>query len=160
MDSGGVKEVKTASERFLEKISVQENGCWLWVASSHTVAGYGQFLLNGKNVLAHRAAYELFVGCIPEGKLIRHACDVPACVNPKHLLPGTRSENAVDSVNRGRASNGNTARENNAQAKLVLHEAEEIRDNPSVSACTFAKKFKVSVSTIYHIRQGRSWRGI
>ena len=48
--------------------------------------------------------------------------------------------------------------ENNTQAKLSIKEAEIIRHSPLASACELAKKFNVSVSAVYRIRQGRSWR--
>ena len=82
--------MKTPEQRFLEKIEKTET-CWLWKA--HAYKGYGVFSLNGKQVGAHRAAYTLFVGPIPEGLQIDHLCRVPMCVNPDHLEPVTPAEN-------------------------------------------------------------------
>lgn len=44
-------------------------------------------------MLAHRAAYELKFGPIPDGHVIDHLCRVRACVNPDHLEPVSNAEN-------------------------------------------------------------------
>lgn len=58
--------------------------CWLWVGAK-SVYGYGQVTHDGKNMGAHRVAYELAKGGIPEGMRIDHICRTPPCVNPEHL---------------------------------------------------------------------------
>jgi hypothetical protein len=73
--------------RFFSKVTVGASGCWLF--STRNGKGYGVF--GGK--MAHRAAYEWFVGPIPEGLHIDHLCFVKACANPAHLEPVTLAEN-------------------------------------------------------------------
>ena len=82
-------------------VPVPESGCWLWTAHIHKKTGYGRFgvLSNGPE-LAHRVAYELFVGPIPEGMHIDHLCRVRCCVNPKHLEPVTHAENLLRGFSR------------------------------------------------------------
>lgn len=60
------------------------DACWLWLksAGSH---GYGQTFLGGTVVVAHRAAWTLLVGPIPEGMALHHRCHVKRCINPRHL---------------------------------------------------------------------------
>lgn len=75
-------------DRFWSKVVKVPDGCWLWTASK--VRGYGQFrvtIARGKYRMlkAHRVAYELCKGPIPEGLPLDHLCRVPACVNPDHL---------------------------------------------------------------------------
>lgn len=60
--------------------------------------GYGQFWANGKNRRAHRVAFELLVGPIPEGQTLDHLCRVRACVNPAHLEPVPVRENLLRGV--------------------------------------------------------------
>lgn len=67
--------------------------CWVWTAS--TAAGYGQLGGKGGFKLAHRIAYELTHGPIPEGMTLDHLCRVRHCVNPLHLEVVTRVENIM-----------------------------------------------------------------
>lgn len=76
-------------------------GCWLW-PFAHNEAGYGTVRINRRTRKAHRVIYEMSVGEIPEGLLLRHSCDTPPCVNPAHLTPGTHAENWADYAERGR----------------------------------------------------------
>lgn len=82
----------TPRERFLAKIEVQADGCWIWTASLDT-HGYGQFYDGKKLRKAYRVAYELYVGPVPEGLQLDHLCRVRRCVNPSHLEPVTQAEN-------------------------------------------------------------------
>lgn len=88
-------------ERFTEKYEIDlETGCWLWNAASHNL-GYGILRINRKNVRANRLSYKLYIGNIPQGMFVCHKCDIPACVNPKHLFLGTQKDNAQDRVLKG-----------------------------------------------------------
>lgn len=72
-------------DRFWEKVD-KSGECWLWTAYT-TKKGYGQTHIGGKTKYAHRVAYELSVGPIPDGKELDHLCRNRACVNPDHLDP-------------------------------------------------------------------------
>jgi hypothetical protein len=101
------------------KLSPEE--CWEW-EGSRAPNGYGSFHMGGRTVMAHRAAYTLIVGEIPEGLHILHACDNPPCVNPHHLSVGTRSDNMQDMVAKGRnrvADDHPTARLSSAQVREI-----------------------------------------
>jgi hypothetical protein len=84
-------------ERFAEKIEPQPNGCWLWTGTANR-DGYGRFYVREAiTELAHRWAYEQFVGPIPEGMPLDHLCRNRSCVNPDHLEPVTQRENQTRS---------------------------------------------------------------
>ena len=84
-------------EKLLNKIiKDEETGCWNYTGSLRKNTGYGQFYANNKNLLAHRVAYEVLVGPIPEGMLVCHTCNNKKCCNPEHLKIGTHQENIQD----------------------------------------------------------------
>lgn len=83
---------RTLEERFWPKVDRNPDGCWLWTAGvdGH---GYGQIHFKGRHRRAHRIAYELAVGPIPEGLVINHLCCTPRCVRPDHLETVSVAEN-------------------------------------------------------------------
>lgn len=85
----------TVEQRFWAKVERTET-CWLWTGNK-THDGYGQFFLNQsrRHEYAHRFAYEMLVGPIPEGLKLDHRHTCPkACVNPEHLKPATKKQDA------------------------------------------------------------------
>ena len=82
---------RSLMERFMEKWVEGDGGCWLWMAHT-TVDGYPRIAIGRTSREAHRVAYELFVGSIPEGHDVHHECEVRNCVNPNHLRPVTKKE--------------------------------------------------------------------
>lgn len=90
--------------RFIAKVAITDPAeCWEWTAGKRSHKGYGGF--NGKHY-AHRFAYELAVGPIPDGLTLDHLCRNRLCVNPDHLEPVTARENTL----RGESPNVVTAR--------------------------------------------------
>lgn len=88
-------------DRFLRHVSIEPNGCWSWTGYRQP-SGYAQFALSWRpsvGVMAHRAAYEHFVGDIPEGLVIDHLCRNRSCVNPTHLEPVTQADNVRRGAN-------------------------------------------------------------
>jgi len=89
--------MRTVAHRLALKYRVdEETGCWLWIGA--TARGYGQIWVDGRTQPAHRIAYELLVGPIPEGLQLDHLCRVRHCVNPEHLEPVTNRENILRGV--------------------------------------------------------------
>lgn len=89
-------------DRIRRGSSIDENGCWLWQAS--TRSGYGQLSMHMVPTATHRLSYELFVGPIPDGLFVCHRCDVRRCNNPEHLFLGTSQDNMADMRAKGRGS--------------------------------------------------------
>lgn len=80
--------------------------CWEWMGS-RLPTGYGHFYhrISEKKYTtryAHRTAYELTNGAIPQGMHVCHTCDNPACCNPTHLWVGTHKDNMHDRNRKGR----------------------------------------------------------
>jgi hypothetical protein len=84
---------RPAEQRFWEKVK-RTKGCWEWQGHC-TQFGHGQLGVATALVYAHRFAYELLVGQIPDGCVLHHLCSNPACVNPAHLEPMTQAEHAT-----------------------------------------------------------------
>lgn len=91
--------------RFVAKVGEPlPNGCIEWQAGVNA-SGYGLFRVsNGASMqLAHRFAYESFIGPIPDGLNCLHRCDNPRCVNAgEHLFLGTDKDNSDDKMSKGR----------------------------------------------------------
>ena len=86
---------KTVEQRFWPKVDKRQDGCWVWQAA--TLKGYGQFNVGHRICYAHRVAYELVVGPIPDGLELDHLCRNTLCVNPDHLEPVTMRVNILRS---------------------------------------------------------------
>jgi predicted XRE-type DNA-binding protein len=78
---------------------MMESGCHEWQSTLHR-DGYGKFWFDGGQIQSHRMAWMLFVGDIPEGKMILHKCDNRKCVNVDHLYIGNAKQNTRDKVER------------------------------------------------------------
>lgn len=91
---------------FNNSIPIPESGCWVWMGTT-TKKGYGKLMINYKTIRAHRLAYEVFKGPIPENILVCHKCDTPACINPNHLFLGTPNDNIQDIIIKKRWFNSN-----------------------------------------------------
>jgi hypothetical protein len=68
--------------------------------------GYGELMMRGKEVRAHRAAWSFENGPIPPGMHVLHRCDNPKCVRPDHLFLGTNADNMADKTRKGRTPSG------------------------------------------------------
>jgi HNH endonuclease len=71
------------------------SGCWLGGGLRH-IGGYGWISFERRMLLAHRLAYETWVGPIPAGLIVRHLCVNRHCIRPDHLEVGTQAQNMRD----------------------------------------------------------------
>ena len=133
-------------KRFWDKVK-QGPGCWEWMGCTNYVRGYGVFKFLGKNCMAHRMAWNLHYGDIPEGMSVLHHCDNSKCVNPDHLFLGTQCDNLRDMEVKGRGYG----------SKLTESDALNIRilDIPRIN---LAKLYGVSRTTIRDIKTRHTWK--
>lgn len=142
----------TLLERFDAKfVRGSDAECWMWTAGLR--GGYGGIKVGRTVRLAHRVAYELYIGPIPEGLCVCHHCDVRTCVNPAHLFLGTNADNVVDRNFKNRQARG----EKIGRAKLTETKVLEIRAAEGLSQRRLAASYGVSLSLISYIRNGKSW---
>jgi hypothetical protein len=83
----------TVADRLWAKVQRGE-GCWPFTGARNPL-GYGKLYVDGKYVPAHRVAFELVHGPIPEGNDLHHRCENPPCCRPSHLRPVTHRENIL-----------------------------------------------------------------
>ena len=100
--SGGVDRRPIAARFWPKMDKCAEDACWEWSAAKDNW-GYGLFY-GDSFTRAHRMAWVLTNGPIPEGLCVLHACDNPPCCNPAHLWLGTHLDNARDRENKGRGN--------------------------------------------------------
>lgn len=106
-----------------------EGACWMWTAAKSN--GYGIVGVAGTSIGAHRMAYMLSIGPIPEGLELDHLCRNPGCVNPGHLEPVTRAENIRRiGVRRKRARVNKVYRGGTSFAGRDFDTVDEMRSDP------------------------------
>lgn len=176
--------------RFWGKVRVRKGGpddCWVWTDYIDR-GGYGIFSIKHRNKKAHRVAWELVNGPIPDGMLVCHKCDNPRCVRPSHMFLGTTQDNMRDRNSKGRQAKGlrngaftkpdtrargmnhgfykNPERRprgsRNGHAKLSEEKVREIKAllDQGFSQVSIAKRFNVQKSCICKISKGRTWNHV
>lgn len=159
--------------RFWSKVD-RSGDCWLWTGTivSH---GYGEFYASGQRHRPHRIAWSLVHGPIPEGLVICHRCDNPACVNPEHLFAGTQADNMRDMVKKGRREYTGKAdfRQrrpemihkgiDNGNAKLTEEDVRLIRERyaaGNITQAALAAEYGVHPTAISQIIRRVGWQHI
>lgn len=143
--------------RFWAKVNKSEpDHCWNWTGYKFHDE-YGQFRYKTFMLKAHRVAWILTYGPIPDDRCVLHKCDNPSCVNPGHLFLGTRTDNAIDMYNKNRQSRRHG--ESNPAAKLTENQVIEIKNSliNGIKQRTLAKIYRITETTISDIKFGRTW---
>lgn len=140
-------------------MSGKQQGCWSWRGVKD--GGYGVLKDRGVRVRAHRLSYLINKGPIPEGMIVCHDCDSPACTNPDHLFLGTPAINAQDRAAKGRG--GYLKGVANGRAKLTPSLVKEIRsrwESRPTSKARLAAEYGVSDVVIHNVVNRKSWAHI
>lgn len=144
------------TERFWSKVLIKD-GCWDW-QWGHALGGYGRIWFKGKTLYAHRVAWSLTNGAIPEGMHVCHRCDNRRCCNPGHMFLGTNAENMADRDAKGRAPHG----ERHGQAKLTDQSVAEIRSRvlAGETQLSLSRAFGISKSVCSSVVSRKHWRHV
>lgn len=136
-----------------------ENDCWEWTYH-RSPRGYGWVGFKGSMKQAHRVAYILTLGEIPDALCVCHTCDNPPCCNPSHLFLGTHQDNMTDRKNKNRSARN--MGEKNGQSKLTRSDVIDIlhRHHNGETEEALAKEKNVSQSTVSKIVLGNSWKSV
>lgn len=156
------------STRFWSKVNKQgpkqshmRSRCWVWTAAVSR-NGYGAFQMGvGKTMSAHRVAWELAVGKIPNrndyhGTCVLHRCDNRECVRPSHLRLGSTHDNTLDAKRKGRVAHGSR----HGMSKLTESAVKIMRQEyiAGASSVALGRQYKVSKSTVLSIVTRKGWK--
>ena len=179
-------------ERFASLYKKVESGCWEW-KENFVSGGYGRTYIAriescDRHVLAHRLSYMIHFGEIPKNMCVMHKCDNPRCVNPDHLMLGTKGDNNIDRASKGRSSRGDnhysrTTPERLSRgdhhysrirpeslargskhgcSKISEQDVMEIRNlkNEGWSLGRLAERFAISKSNVSDVVNRKTWRHV
>ena len=132
--------------------------CWEWLGCK--LQGYGVISITRNKITisakSHRLAYAQEYGLKNLSELVvRHTCDNPSCVNPKHLLLGTFKDNSADRDDRGRAADFKGVKHGNA--RLTENDVRAILKSRTAPVEYLSNKYGVSKNHIGSILRGDRW---
>ena len=144
------------ASRFWAKVA-KGQGCWLWTGTLGR-RGYGVVIRAQKRIRAHRFAWTLEHGAIPDGLWVLHKCDNPRCVRPDHLFLGTHRDNVNDQVAKLRHMRG----ERNGRARFTEAQIQAIREAHAAGATqvALAKQYGTTQPRISAIVLRKLWRHV
>ena len=152
--------------RFWNKVAIgNSNDCWEWLSTDRG-NGYGAMKVGDKLESAHRIAWHLHNGEIPDGLLVCHTCDNRSCVNPLHLFVGTNADNMRDAYQKRRITLPDGGKyqfrngEENPNSKLTADDVLDIRASYEPGKITYrqiAERYDVDYTLIYQIVNRKRW---
>ncbi len=150
---------------FVSKTKKQASGCLEWQAHLSD-AGYGKqsvLMIDGKwkNIKAHRLSWHLFVGPIPDGLLVLHACDNPRCVRPEHLWLGDHHDNIQDCLRKGRAKRrGGEAHHNSRLTVADVREMRRLDLAKEMGRKAIARQYRMNIQDVRDILNRKTWKSV
>lgn len=143
--TGATKGMNVAGRLAYHSETDPETGCRNWTGTMFKRSGYGRITIDGKGRLAHRAAYEVANGAIPDGAQVLHRCDNRRCINTDHHFLGDHAVNMADRNHKDRQASQLTRE----QVVAILADA---RPHGELAA-----EYGVGYETVLNIRGGRKW---
>jgi hypothetical protein len=155
-DGSNKEKLDRLHKHFLKYVIKNENGCWGWTGGPSKKYGALQYGENKKSISAHRASWIIHKGEIPAGMFVCHTCDNPPCTKPEHLFLGTPKDNVQDMISKKRRNI--VCGEKAPWSKLTEKDVRAIKSLLGRLHYTkIAERFNVSLSTIYDIKDSRTW---
>lgn len=136
---------------------LETNDCIKWCVGKPNKGGYYYVRAGKVNEGVHRIAFEYHHGKLLDGEVVRHKCDTPNCINPKHLGRGSQQDNMTDKVQRGRQLKGTDCN------LAVLTEAQvlEIRKiGGTLLQREIAERYGINQSLVSQILRRTIWKHI
>jgi len=153
--------------RFWEKVKAGKSSeCWPWISTVFNDGeNYGQlrlgFMRNGEHIRykyrAHRVAYLLIHGVLPDDMCVCHTCDNPICVNPGHLFLGTNKKNIQDRTNKKRDARGEGHGRHKLTEEQVLY-LRRLRVDKNLPYSALGKMFGITTTQAGWIVRRQSWK--
>lgn len=82
---------KTPEQAYAANLK-RDGACIVWTGTIGA-QGYGNLVVEGSKMLAHRYSWQRVNGPIPDGMFLDHKCHNRACVNVEHLRIATPKQN-------------------------------------------------------------------
>lgn len=134
--------------------STDDDACWEW-RGFRNPGGYGKcYGVVADEQLAHRVAWIITNGPVPDGLFVLHHCDNRPCCNPHHLFVGTQQQNMADMQAKGRRNH--LVGEMSAHHKLTEEQVREIRSS-NEHKLSLAERFGISHRHVYKICRGECY---
>jgi hypothetical protein len=154
------QRIQSVSARlFAALVDNKKTGCLEWSRKSKANGGYGVLCVGRKgHIRAHRAAWAIKNGAIPDGFYVCHKCDNPLCCNTDHLFLGTPKDNMADKEAKGRGIKPPVRHgELHHNTKTTLAEVDCIKsENGTLNE--IADRYGISSKTVWRIKKGLSWK--
>lgn len=156
-DRSNAVEASMASlylKRIAERLSIDEEGCWICSGAGRGYAGYPVISYRGRTVTVGRLLLHFCKNFDLNSKLFAcHHCDNPKCVNPDHLFLGTNRDNFEDCKRKERVSRG----EKHTCAKLSDDQVNKLRADHAagMGSVRLARKYKITAPYAWRLATGR-----
>jgi hypothetical protein len=153
--------------RFWSRVEKNHTGCWWWLPTKDTNKR-GYIDDNKRRYYAPVYSWIVHNGAVPDGLMVCHHCDNPACVNPAHLFVGTALDNMQDCIRKGRFNYGTRGKQGQLHnlAKLTNENVLEIRRRyvrgrgryRRGNSKQLSAEFGITTTQVLNIANGRQWR--
>jgi HNH endonuclease len=138
------RKIEEWAERLFRNSQPRGGGCLEWTGTVND-DGYGIFTFGAierHTITAHKAAYLVAVGGVPDGMVVKHSCRNRRCINPDHLEVATQKENIADRETDGTAHLRGGRGFGTRDERLAALRA-------GIPARRFAKQFGINLNSAY-----------